>query len=219
MFRDRFVKRIAVSMCLLAICMEGMASSRESAVVAPVTAIWQPQQVQLTFRSPRVYYSCDGLKNKVRAILLAVGAREGLGVDLSCRAGALINNAMVTITLATPMEATPERVASLTSYSTEDRLVARVNNVQLPTANDIERFDAEWRPIALHRDRNVRLEGGDCRLLREISEQVFPRIGVRLEGRQFHCPDTGLTKIKPRAHVMALMRVPTVPVAYSVIRQ
>ena len=215
MFRDRFVKRIAVSMCLLAISTEGMASSTESDATPPVTAIWRAQQVQLSFRSPRIYYSCDGLKNKIRAILIAVGAQEQLNVELPCRIGSLTNNAIVNITLATPIEATRENVAALTTYTTQDELVARVNNVHLPTANDIERFDAEWRPIALHKDRKVRIDGGDCQLLREVSEQLFPKIGVRLKDRELRCSDTGLTKIKPKLHVVALMRTPQLPVAYA----
>jgi hypothetical protein len=108
----------------------------------------------------------------------------------------------------TPIEATPENVTAVTSYSSETRLAARLNKVRLPTANDIGRFAAEWRTVELNRNRRLNLEGGDCELLEGLIAQVFPRLSVRVAKQRLNCSHGGGSRLRPVLHVAALMQTP-----------
>jgi hypothetical protein len=177
----------------------------------PLEAIWQVHQVEMTLRSGQVFYSCDALSQKVAAILTEVGVREDVNVQLSCRGSAQTNDATAHITFAAPVPATAENVRRATTYSTETQLVARLNRIALPTANDIDRFPAEWQSVNLTRNRRLRLDAGDCALLRALATQVFPRLDVRIE-KPFSCPESLVAHIRPRVQVAALVRSDAPPV-------
>ena len=50
------------------------------AIGGPVHAVWTPKTYNFTFQGFTAHYSCDGLRDKMRAILLRLGARPS---DLS----------------------------------------------------------------------------------------------------------------------------------------
>jgi len=211
--RAQLAPPLILALCLLATMPESTASDAEP--IPPVDAIWRAQRLELSFRSAHTFYSCDILRNKIEAILSAVGAHERIDIDLPCRDGVFINNALAVIRLATPVEATPQNVAAATTYSPEQQLIARMKNVQLPSANDLERFSAEWRTVALHLERPVRLEAADCDLLRNLAAQVFPRLGVHVDGPALRCSSSSVVRVKPKMRVMALIAAPTLPVAHA----
>ena len=179
----------------------------------PMTAAWHLQRIEFNYRSTNIYYSCEGLRHKLVRIMEAIGAREDVRVDIRCRSGAVMNNATTMITVATPVEATPENIAALTTYSTEAQLAARVNKVELPTANDIERFSAEWRKVELNRVRGAKLEAGDCDLIEGLIDQVFPRLPVRILKQRMSC-SLG-SRLGPTLHVAALKAAPVIPLAFA----
>ena len=124
--------------------------------------------------------------------------------------------AFARILVTTPVEATDERVAAATTFTERDQLAARVRGEMLPTAADLERFPAEWQELSLSTRPPLRLEANDCDLLRDMSEQVFPKLGVRLEDR-VRCIDTA-THMKPEVRVKALLPVvPSVVAAMSLV--
>lgn len=179
-----------------------------------VDAIWRVQRVDFTYRSAEVYYSCRALQSKIGAILKAVGAHQQMAVDVGCMSGELVRNAFARVTLAMPAVATQENVVAATTFDSRAQLVARVRKVRLPTANDIERFPAAWQTVSLSRDRGLRLEPGDCDLLRGMHEQIFPRLSIRVT-QQVRCA-TGSTRMRPNLEVTALMPVRMTSVTYAV---
>jgi DUF1365 family protein len=46
----------------------------------PVPAVWKAKELSFFYRSTAVFFPCHELENRVRAILLAVGARDGVQV-------------------------------------------------------------------------------------------------------------------------------------------
>ena len=203
-------QHLAVSLCLLA-------SAAATAVQASeprgdITAIWRVQQLEFDYRGHRTLYSCEALERKIASVLTAVGASSGLKVQLPCRAGGLTNRAVAVITMAAPIEATPENVRAATTYSTEHLLVARLNKISLPTENDLGRFPAQWQTVALHKLRNI--DGGDCELLRALSTQVFPQLAVRAENR-LSCPLASSARMHPKFVVTALVPAPDESVVYA----
>lgn len=209
----RVIKHIAFTACLLAGSMN-VSAGVVAASAPPLEAVWRVQQIELNVRTGRILYSCDGLRAKITAILTAVGARDGLDVNLPCRTGGLTNNAIAMITLSFPIEATVDNVRDVTTYSTQAQLAARLNGIQLPTANDVQRFMAQRRAIALNKQRQLRLDAGDCALLRALTAQVFPQMDVRIDAGGFSCPHGSAGRIRPRLHVTALMPSPSVPGTY-----
>jgi hypothetical protein len=170
-----------------------------------VAAIWRIERIEFTYHSTSVRYSCGNLQRRIAAILQAVGAHSRIGVDLDCRSGELVRYANVRLTLAVPIEATAENVRTATDYDTQDELVARMRQTQLPSANDIERFPASWRTVALARSPPLSLGPGDCDLLRAMRDDVFPRLRVRVVSSGLRCGGGADTRITPRIDVNALM--------------
>jgi hypothetical protein len=170
-----------------------------------IAAIWQIEQIEFVYHSSTVRYSCGNLQRRIAAILQAVGAHSSVGVELGCRSGDLVRHANVRLTLAVPVEATEENVRVATDFDTRDELVARLRQKQLPSANDIARFPASWRTVALARSPPLSLGPGDCDLLRAMRDDVFPRLRVRVVSSGLHCGGGANTRITPRIQVNALM--------------
>jgi hypothetical protein len=170
-----------------------------------IAAIWQIEQIEFVYHSSTVRYSCGNLQRRIAAILHAVGAHSTIGVDLGCRNGDLVRHANVRLTLAVPVEATEENVRLATDFDTRDELVARLKHKQLPSANDVARFPASWRTVALVRSPPLSLGPGDCDLLRAMRDDVFPRLRVRVVSSGLHCGGGASTRIKPHIQVNALM--------------
>jgi hypothetical protein len=171
----------------------------------PIAAIWQIERIEFVYHSSSVRYACGNLQRRIAAILQAVGAHSTIGVDLDCRSGDLVRYANVRLTLAVPVEATEENIRAATNFDTRDELVARLRQTQLPSANDIARFPASWRTVALTRTPPLSLGPGDCDLLRAMRDDVFPRLRVRVVSSGLHCGGGADTRIKPRIQVNALM--------------
>jgi hypothetical protein len=171
----------------------------------PIAAIWQIERIEFVYHSSTVRYSCGNLQRRIAAILQAVGAHSTIGVDVGCRSGDLVRYANVRLTLAVPVAATEENVRAATDFDTHDELVARLRQTQLPSANDIARFPATWRTVALARTPPLSLGPGDCDLLRALRDDVFPRLRVRVVSSGLHCGGGANTRITPRIQVNALM--------------
>ena len=211
-----FVSRATIAMCLLMGAAQSFGSAATPASAGePITAIWKVQRIEFIYRSTNIYYSCDGLRNKIMNIVTALGARENVSVDLRCRPGGIVNDAVTLITLASPVEATEVNVTEATTYSPETQLAARLKRVRLPTANDIHRFPAEWRLVQLNRDRRMNLEAGDCELLHGLIAQVFPHMSVRVEKQRLNCSLGSGSRVRPVLHVAALSPMPVVPMAFA----
>ena len=170
-----------------------------------VVAIWKVQRIEFTYSSATVRYSCEALQRRIAAILYAVGAHSRMAVELSCANGEPVRFANVHLRLAVPVEATEENLRAVTDFDTRDELVARLRQTELPTAEDIQRFDASWRTVALTRSPPLSLGPGDCDLLRAMRDQVFPSLHVRVVSSGLNCGGGPDTRITPRIRVNALI--------------
>ena len=187
---------------------QGVAGARSVESSETVDAIWRFQSFPFEYRSTNTYYNCDSLVRKVRAILKAVGAHHSVVVETRCEGGPA-NRISARIALATPVVASEENIRAATTFDSQDQLVARLRNLTLPTANDIERFPANWQKISLARAiRDMSITQSDCDLLRGMNEQVFPRIAVRVQGRKLMC---GSYSTNVRANVQVEALVPALP--------
>jgi hypothetical protein len=209
MFRSRCTKVLALAaLAIAAFPATCLPAGDNEQPAESIDAIWHTQLVDFTYNSRDVYYSCTSLQSKIGAILRAVGAHPNVQVSVRCIGNGFVNHAQGRVLLTAPIEATPENVQRATTYSTRDELIARLRKLDLPTANDIERFPAGWRSVSLTRHRQLRLDSGDCDLLLAVRRQIFPKMLVRVSGERLHCLGPA-TRMRPNLEVVALMRAPT----------
>lgn len=168
---------------------------------APVDAVWMPREAKFTYFGYTTYYSCEGLREKVRYILKQVGARpEDLKVSVGClETYGVERMPTVHIKATTPAEATPETLAKLAEGAAQRELVSRVKGSGAGT-DVAARFSATWKQVEFRGRPGARVEDGDCELMQALVKQVFPKLGVRI------APDTSLTCM-PRTVQLGDVRV------------
>lgn len=173
---------------------------------APLDAIWQVQEFDFHIRTMQRYHSCSSLHQKISGILEAVGAGSVV-VKMSCSKDQLTNEAFARVATAAPVNASPENIEAATTFDARQELVARLRDVQLPSAQDIQRFPAEWRTVSLTRIGMLRLGPADCELLRGMNEQIFPRLSIRVVRQQLSCNSQAVfSPARPVLVVEALVR-------------
>jgi hypothetical protein len=172
----------------------------------PVEVVYKPQQIEFIYSSSSVSYSCMGIASKVSKVLKSIGARAGLKVR-SANCGSTVSSThWVQIQLEAPVEATPQQIQAMTTYDSRELLVARVRGESLPTSADVERFAGTWKPVSLSLD----FQAGDCELVHELTQQVLPKLSVRVLSPEQYCPMMGMTG-RPRLKVEALVPVSSQP--------
>jgi len=182
------------------------ARSDEMVDADTVEAVWRVQSLDFAYRGYTTAYSCSSLRERLRTILRTVGARHTLTIRTwDCADPSF--SARVQITLASPVEATPQNVRALTTYDSKTELIARVRNERLDTADDIERFPAVWKTISFAREKGLNLAPGDCELVEQLQRDVFPRLSIRVVRDNLHC-SSGFGNVgRPQLSVAALVAV------------
>jgi hypothetical protein len=129
-----------------------------SSPAAPEPGVWQKHQYSFAFMGFTTTYSCDGLADKVKVLLLAAGARK----DAKSRSGAC----------ATPY-GRPDKFAraDLTFYT----LTPRGGDKTM----EGEPADGVWRPVAFSRHSPRELARGDCELVEQFASSVLPMFTTR----------------------------------------
>ena len=182
---------LSLVMFLLAMMSHGVSEAQEAgepaqAVAATVVAaVWKPQEISFYFHSFNTFYPCPSLNDKVRRLLLQLGADRDIRVrSTGCDIGySVARSPMVRIRLSAPAEATPAVLTELEKTRTSRELVARVRGETIDVA---AQFPAYWRRVAL--DRGVRnLDSGDCELIDAIKRQVLPQLAVRIVRDNMRC--------------------------------
>jgi hypothetical protein len=146
-----------------------------------VMAVWVERRIYFPYMAFTSYYSCDGLRNKVRAILQEIGARP----DFKVTARGCVNVSgpeqmpALDIVAALPREATPELMAELAKDASKRELAARVGKKGAATEATAQfpartrRIDFEDSPIGL-------LQPGDCELVEQLRDRVFVPLGAKV---------------------------------------
>ncbi|MCE3283747.1 MAG: hypothetical protein K0R70_3 [Steroidobacteraceae bacterium] len=154
-----------------------------AAPAAEVSAVWIERKQLFTYFGQTTYYSCYGLRDKVRYILKQVGARPDLSVSTSCvESGGSGVEALpsVRIKAAFATEATPELLQRLAEDASERELVARVRGKGDDVDSATAQFPAVRHRVEFESERRGRIEDGDCELLEQLVRQVLEPAGLRV---------------------------------------
>jgi len=137
----------------------------------PVAAVWRERHVDFVYLGRTVRYSCDGLRDKVRALLLDLGARRDLKIAaVGCDADRLHTNS-------------PNTSLSLTFSAP-----ALPNPAAKPLhEGDLKATDARFESFTIASDAFRNLGFGDCELVQEFSRQILPKLVTRALKRDITC--------------------------------
>jgi hypothetical protein len=189
-------------------------STAASAAITPagesvVQAVWKPQEFDFHYHSFTTFYSCTSLSEKVRTILLAMGAAPQTRVRVSgCEFGAgIARTPFVRITMTAPVEATPQALAELEKTRPQRELAARVRNDRAKGIEPAGQFPAYWKRVSVSRG-SLDLAPGDCELVEQIKREVLPRLAVRVLDSDVRCMPNQLSLRQPKLEVEALAELP-----------
>jgi hypothetical protein len=143
-------------------------SSTATAELAPASAhepgIWQKHQYSFVYMGFTSTYSCDGLADKLKLLLLSAGARA----DSTSRAGA-----------CSSAFGHPDKFAraELTFYTL----------APAGTSADSPPVEGMWRDVSIAARSPQELGTGDCELVEQFSAKVLPMFAARNIERHTSC--------------------------------
>jgi hypothetical protein len=127
-------------------------------------AAWKEQHLDFSYMGRTARYSCEGLRDKMRSLLLDLGARRDLKVSVyAC-----------------------DESASLLKGYLGPRLSIVFSSPALPDgaarplhAGDLSPVDARYESFTLTSDAFRNFGIGDCELVEEFSRQILPKLATR----------------------------------------
>jgi hypothetical protein len=136
------------------------AAAAPQAGAAGESAVWAPKQLRFVFMGFTTHYSCDGLADKMRQVLLQLGARSDLKV---------------------------EPVPCSTPYGRPDPFpgVTVKMNVLEPTQDNGNStgsaaiVPAHWKTVSIDLSRDPVWAAGQCELVEQIKDKVLPKFTTR----------------------------------------
>lgn len=182
-----------------------------AATAATVDAVWVERELTFTYMPLTSYYSCDGLRDKVRWILKELGARPGFKVSsrgcMEAQGPEVFPG--VKIVAAFPVEATPEVLAGLASDASKRQLAARAAGKPEAVAEATAQFPARVRRVEFRSSGSINeLRDGDCELIEQLRDRAFGPLGIKVIEDRLHCVPRQVTIGAVRMTVEVLEPVP-----------
>jgi hypothetical protein len=146
----------AIIGCMALLC--GIPFGLSLAADSTTPGIFQKHEYRFSFIGFTTTYSCDGLADKLKLLLLAAGARaDAKAAPAACAKGF----------------GRPDKFASayLTFYTLATPGADRVN--------DSPMVDGSWRPVKFMPRSPSQLGLGDCELIEQFRDHVLPMFTVR----------------------------------------
>jgi hypothetical protein len=131
----------------------------------PIAAVWKEQRLRFFYMGRTSRYSCDGLRDKVRAMLLDLGARRDLRIEaLGCEGSAARSR------LGAPGP-------SLNIVFAAPALLDAKGKP--PRAGDSGSVVARFETFTITNDAFRNMGIADCELVEEFAHQILPRLVTR----------------------------------------
>ncbi len=124
-------------------------------------AVWTPHELRFVYMGFTTHYSCDGLRENIKSVLLQLGARES---DLRVRSFGCTRG------LGVP-EPAPGVIANFSS------LVPSQEHATTRTATPA--VAAEWRTAELKLGKGALEHAGQCELIEQVRQKVLPLFTFR----------------------------------------
>jgi hypothetical protein len=182
---------IAGVLCALPALAAAQAATPSADAAATVNAVWVERDVTFTYMPLTSYYSCDGLRDKVRWILKELGAKPGFKVVargcIEVQGPEVFPG--VRIVAAFPAPATPELLSQLASEASKRELAARATGKPDPVAEATAQFPSRVKRVEFRSGGSSidDLQDGDCELMEQMRDRVFGQLGVKVVEDRIHC--------------------------------
>lgn len=174
-----------------------------------VNAVWVESEVEFPYMSFTTYYSCDGLRDKLRRVLQEIGARPGFKVDVTgCVGQGPEAMPRVRIKAALPQQATPELLARIAEGASKRELLTRATGKADGTAEATAQFPARPRRVEFQDRTGSTIEDGDCELVEQLRDKVFPQLGAKVVEDHMRCLPHTVTLGGVRLAIEVLEAVP-----------
>jgi hypothetical protein len=138
----------------------------------PLAAVWKEQRVSFFYKGRTARYSCEGLRDKVRAMLLELGARRDLKIAVvGCEDydRVRVNSMAPSLNIIFSTPALPDTSAKPLHEG------------------DLAATDARFETFTITSDAFRNLEFGDCELVEEFARQILPKLATRDLKRDITC--------------------------------
>jgi len=159
--RGAFLRVTGTAVLALWLCGPAAADASEGGTQPGGYAVWTPKQLRFTYQGFTSRYSCDGLRDKVKALLLKLGARKDLQVtETSCSGD-------------------PGRPNPFPGVTVKMHVLEPANGREYdPAAPPVP---AHWRMIDVTRwdARNPLDAAGDCELIEQVKSRILPLFTTR----------------------------------------
>jgi len=151
--------RVSTLLLVLACSGVGGAVAADTQSQPLLPAVWKHQKLDFHYFGRTSRYSCDGMRDKVRALLLEVGVRKDLRLlTYGCEIGRIELKGMnpgLSIEFSSPVPQIPNG------------------------AGGVEPFEAHYVTFDFHQDAFRNLNVGDCELVEEFAKQILPLLSTR----------------------------------------
>lgn len=152
-------KSVVRILALGAALLTGSAWAAEAAPADAQAAVWVPKEVQFTYMGFTAHYSCDGLRDNVREMLLALGARKS---DLKV--------------YEQPCAGNPDRPNPFPGVKVKMSVLQPAPTV---ASADTKTVSAHWKTVTLPvGPRGLNTEG-QCELLEQVNQKIIPLFTAR----------------------------------------
>jgi hypothetical protein len=125
--------------------------------VAPPASHWVERKLDYTYQGFTTKYSCDGLRDNVRAVLLALGARKK---DLQIHSSG-----------CSRLNGVPEPFPGVTARFW---VLVPVTPDDVGKVGDTSAHPTQWRTVNLARMQQFRFDQGQCELLEQMKTKALP---------------------------------------------
>ena len=169
------VASLTAALMAISLCAGASPPVRAAADSGEELAVWVQKEVNFRYVGFTTKYSCDGLQDRMRRILLQLGARDDLKVTgYGC---VRVNS--------------PETTPGV-------RIVMHV--LQPASAAAGQTVAAHWKTVDLLADRDLLGAALDCELISQLDRDVLPQFAVRhvdySAACSAHTPLVGGTRLK-----------------------
>jgi hypothetical protein len=144
----------------------------DPAAGSPLPAVWKEQHLEFSYFGRTARYSCQGLRDKMRSLLLDLGARRDLQVALlGCDESAPLGRGYVgpRLNLIFSSPAPPDAAAKPWR------------------SGDLKAVEARYESFTLTSDAFRNYGVGDCELVEQFAREILPRLSARNVKQDITC--------------------------------
>ena len=146
----------------------------------PQSAVWTEKELSFVYQGFTTRYSCDGLRDKVRSVLLDLGAeKKGLKVmQMGC-------------------SSPTGRPDPFPGVRVKMRVLQPADSPDAAKAADPTPVAAHWKALDLKLRDNFTTDSGECELVEQIRHKIVPLFATRNVDLQTTCIPHQATAARP----------------------